>query len=96
MGVRWKVCLGGDSSFSQDKDAHHLSMEDLRLINPPFDGSGDRGHGEDHISNLLIQSKRELADKGELLLHSGLHREILEIGDVLLESVIGVAILLFE
>ena len=52
--VRWETCLGGNSSFLQGKDAHLLSVEDLRLINPPFDSSGDRGHGEDHISNLLI------------------------------------------
>ena len=96
VGARWKVHLGGDSSFLQGEDVHLLSVEDLRLINPPFDGSGDRGHGEDHISNLLIQSKRKLANEGELLLHSSLHREILEVGDVLLKSVIGVTILLLE
>ena len=94
--ARWEMCLGGNSSFLQGEDAHFLSVEDLRLINPPFDSSGDRGHGEDHISNLLIQSERELANEGELLLHSRLHRKILEVSDVLLESVIGVAILLLE
>ena len=71
-------------------------MEDLGLINPSFDGGRDGGHGEDHISNLLIQSERELADEGELLLHSSLHREILEVGDVLLETVVDVAVLLLE
>ena len=55
VGVRWKVCLGGDLSFSQGKDAHLLSVEDLRLINPPFDGSVDGGHGEDHINKLLVK-----------------------------------------
>ena len=90
------MCLGGNLSFSQGEDVHLLSVEDLRLIDPPFDSSGDGGHGEDHISNLLIKSERELADEGELLLHSGLHREILEVGDVLLESVVGVTILLLE
>ena len=60
--TRWEMCLGGNSSFLQGEDAHLLSMGDLRLIDPPFDSSGDGGHGEDHISNLLIQSKRELAN----------------------------------
>ena len=79
--VRWEMCLGGNLSFSQGEDVHLLSVKDLRLIHPSLDSSGDRGHGEDHISNLLIQSERELANEGELLLHPGLHREILEVGD---------------
>ena len=79
MRVRWEMCLGGNSSFSQGENAHFLGVEDLGLINPPFDSRGDRGHGEDHISNLLIQSMRELANEGELLLHSRLHGEILEV-----------------
>ena len=96
MRARWEMCLGGNSFFSQGEDAHLLSVEDLRLIDPPFDSSGDGEHGEDHVSNLLIQSKRELANEGELLLHSGLHGEILEVSDVLLESIVGVTILLLE
>ena len=52
--ARWEMCLGGNSSFSQGKDAHLLSVEDLRLIDPPIDSSGGGGHGEDHIGNLLI------------------------------------------
>ena len=54
MRARWEMCLGGNLSLLQGKDVHLLSVEDLRLIDPPFDSSGDRGHGEDHISNLLI------------------------------------------
>ena len=61
---------------------HFLSMEDLSLIDPPFYHSGEGGHGKDHTSNLLIQSERELANEGELLLHSGLHGEVLEVGDI--------------
>ena len=37
-----------------------------------------------------------MANEGELLLHSRLHGEILEVGDILLESVIGVTSLLLE
>ena len=96
MRVRWEMCLGGNSSLLQGEDVHLLSVEDLRLIDPPFDSSGDGGHGEDHISNFLIQCERELANEGELLLHSGLHGEILEVSDVLLETVIDVTILLLE
>ena len=71
-------------------------MEDLSLVNPSFDHSRDGRHGKDHTGNLLIQSKRELANEGELLLHSGLHGEILKVSDILLESVIGFPILFLE
>ena len=71
-------------------------MEDLGLINPPFDHSRDGRHGKDHTGNLLIHSKRELADEREFLLHSRLHREVLEVGDILLEPVVGFPVLLFE
>ena len=86
------MCLGGNLSLSKGEDTHLLGVEDLCLIDPPFDRNRDGRHGKDHISNLLIHSERELANEGELLLHSGLHREILEVGDVLLESVIGLSI----
>ena len=71
-------------------------MEDLGLINPSLDGSGDQGHGQDHFGDLLIKSKRELTDEVKLVLGSGLHGEILEVSDVLLESVTGGAVLLLE
>ena len=66
------------------------------MINPSFDGDGNSGHGEGHISDLLVQSKRKLANEGELFLYSGLHREVLEVSDILLESIVGGAILLLE
>ena len=96
MRARWEMCLGGNSSFPQGEDAHFLSVEDLGLINPCFDSRGDGGHGKDHIRNFLMQTERELANEGELLLHSRFHREILKVSDVLLESVVGVAILLLK
>ena len=37
VGVRGKMGLGGDSSFSQGEDTHLLGMEDLWLINPSLD-----------------------------------------------------------
>ena len=75
---------------------HFLSVEDFCLVNPYFDRSRDGRHGKDHTSNLLVQSKRELANEGEFLLHSGLHGEVLEVSDILLEPVIGFSILFFE
>ena len=79
VGARGVMSLGGDLSFFQGKDVHVLGVEDLCLIYPPLDGSGDGRHGEDHGSNLLVQSKRELVDEGELLFDSGLQRKMLEV-----------------
>ena len=61
-----------------------------------LNSSRDGRHGKDHTSNLLIQSEGELANERELLLHSGLHGEVLEVGDILLEPIIGFSGLLFE
>ena len=83
---------GGQFVLVKGRGYISLDVEDLCLIDPPFDHNRDGRHGKDHISNLLIHSERELANEGELLLHSGLHGEILEVGDVLLESVIGLSI----
>ena len=71
-------------------------MKDLGLINPSFAGGGDRGHGENHFGEFLIQPKGELVDEVELVFGSSLHGQVLEVSDVLLESVIGGAILLLE
>ena len=71
-------------------------MEDLGLINPSFAGGGNRGHGEDHFGEFLVQSKGELADEVELILGSSFHGQVLEVGDVSLESVVGRAVLLLE
>ena len=45
---------GGQFILFQGEDVYFLGVEDLRLIDPPFDHRGDRGHGEDHISDFLI------------------------------------------
>ena len=73
-----------------------MGMEDLGLINPSLAGGGNRGHGEDHFGEFLVQSKGELANEVELVLGSSFHGQVLEVGDVSLESVIGRAILLLE
>ena len=52
--ARWGMYLGGNSSFLQGEDVYFLGMEDLGLIDPPFDGRGDGGHGQDHISDFLV------------------------------------------
>ena len=73
-----------------------MGMEDLGLINPSLAGGGNRGHGEDHFGEFLVQFKGELADEVELVLGSSFHGQVLKVSDVLLESVIGRAVLLLE
>ena len=75
---------------------HFLSMKHLGPINPIFDCYGDGGHGEDHGGNLLVQSKGELIDEGDVIGDSCFTGEILEIGDVLLEAVIKGSIGTFD
>ena len=66
------------------------------MVDPSFDHSRAGRHGKDHTGNLLIQSEQEQINEGELLLHSRLHGEILEVGNILLEPVIGFSGLLLE
>ena len=55
------------SSPFQCEDAHLLRMEYLGLFNPFGDGGRDRGHGEDHGSELLVKSQGKLVDKGNVV-----------------------------
>ena len=71
-------------------------MEDLGLIDPSLAGGGNRRHGKNHFGEFLIQSKGELADEVELVFSPGFHGQVLKIGDVSLEPVVGRAVLLLE
>ena len=46
----------GESSSFQCKDTHLLCMEYLGLFDPFGDSGRDRGHGEDHGCELLVES----------------------------------------
>ena len=96
MGVGRSGVVCGGSSLLKVQDADSLHVEDLGLINPSFDGGGDQRHGEDHLGDLLVQSKRELANEVELVLSSGFHGQVLEVGEVLLEPIVDGSILLLE
>ena len=87
---------GGESSAFQGEDLHLLGMEYLSLFNPSCDGGRDRRHGDNHGGELLIKSKGELVDEGNVANDSCFRSKILEIGDVLLESVIHDSIRVFE
>ena len=68
---------------------HFLCMESLGLLNPFVDSGGDGGHGEDHGGNSLINPQGELVDEGDIIGNSSLAGKILEVSDVLLESIVS-------
>ena len=71
-------------------------MEDLSLFDPFGNGGGDSGHGENHGGELLVESKRELVNEGDFIGDPCSGREVLKVGDILLESVISDPIRTFE
>ena len=84
------------SSTLQGKNLHLLGMEYFSLLNTFCNGSGDQRHGEKHCSKLLVKSKGELVNEGDILNDSCFGGKILEVGDILLESVIYDSIRMFE
>ena len=71
-------------------------MERLGSVNPIFDGGGDGRHRKDHSGNLLVQSERELVNKGDVVGDSCFTGEILEVGDVLLETIVKGSVRAFD
>ena len=62
--------MGWRPSLSKVKNSDSLGMEDLGLVDPSFDSSGDREHGEDHFRDLLVESKGELVNQIEFFFGS--------------------------
>ena len=83
---------GGDSLrifSSKGLDVHFLHMEDFGLLDPFVDSGGDGGHGKDHGGNLLVNPQGELVNEGNVVSDSSLAGEVLEVGDILLETIIS-------
>ena len=78
---------GLGASSLKSLDVYLLCMKSLGLFNPFIDGGGNGRHGEDHGGDLLIDTKRELIDKGDVISNPGLAGKILKIYDILLESI---------
>ena len=68
-------------------------MEDLGLINPSIDSGENVKHGEDHGGDFLVKTQREILNKGAIFLDPGFEWKVLEISDILLESIVDVSIL---
>ena len=71
-------------------------MEHLGLFDPFCDCGRDRRHGKNHGSELLVKSKGKLVNEGNVVSDTCFRGEVLEVGDVLLESVVHDAIKAFE
>ena len=63
-------------------------MERLGPINPILDCYGDGRHGENHGGNPLVQSERELVNESDVVDDSCFTGEVLEVGNVLLETIV--------
>ena len=93
--------MGGEgggltSSPSKCLYPHFLSVERLGPINPIFDCYRNGGHGKDHGSNLLVQSKGELINEGDVISDSCFTGEVLEVCVVLLEAIVKGSIGAFD
>ena len=71
-------------------------MECLGLFDPGSHCGWDGCHGEDHGGELLVESKRELVNEGDFVGDPCSGREVLKVGDILLESIISDPISTFE
>ena len=77
------------ASSSKGLDAHFLHMEGFGFLDPFIDSGGDGGHGKDHSGNSLVNPQGELVDEGNVVSDSSLAGEVLEVGDILLETIIS-------
>ena len=71
---------------------HFLCIEHLGFFNPFVDGGGDGRHGKDHCGDSLINPQGELVNEGDVVSDSSFAGEVLEVGDVLLESIVCIPI----
>ena len=75
-------------SSSKSLDMHFLCMEHFGFFDPFVDGGGDDRHGKDHCGDSLINPQGELVNEGDVVSDSSFAGEVLEVGDVLLKSII--------
>ena len=76
-------------SSSKGLDAHFLRMEGFGLLDPFVDSGGDGGHGKDHGGNSLVNPQGELVNEDNVIGDSSLAGEVLEVGDILLETIVS-------
>ena len=78
----------GELSAFQSENSHFLGVKYLGLFMPFCNGGGDRRHREYHCSKLLVKSKGKLVDESDVVGDACLRGKVLEVSDILLESII--------
>ena len=71
-------------------------MEHFGLFNPFHNGGRNGIHGKNHGCELLVKSKGELVNKGNVIGNSCFRSEVLKVSDIFLESVVHNSIWAFE
>ena len=75
-------------SSSKSLNTHFLRMEHFGFFDPFIDGGEDGRHGKDHCGDSLINPQGELVNEGDVISDSGFAGKVLEVSDVLLESIV--------
>ena len=70
-------------------DVHLLCMESLGFFDPVVNCGGDGGHGENHSGDTLVYSKEELVNESNIISDGSFAGKVLEVCDVLLESIVN-------
>ena len=96
MSGLWGVNGRGKSSSLQGKDTHLLGMEYLGLSDLFRNGGRDRRHGKNHGGELLVEPEEKLVDEGNIVRDTCLRGNVLEVGNVLLESIVQDTVRAFE
>ena len=73
-----------------------MRMECLGLFDPGSYCGWDGFHGKDHSGELLVESQQELVNEGDFVGDPCSGREVLKVGDILLEPVISDSIRAFK
>ena len=63
-------------------------MKHFGFFDPFVDGDGNGRHGKDHCGDSLINPQEELVNEGDVISDSSFAGEVLEVSDILLESII--------
>ena len=71
-------------------------MEHFGLFNPFRNGGRDGRHGKNHGGELSVKSKGKLVNEGNVIGDSRFRGKVLEVSDILLESIVHNPIRAFE
>ena len=70
-------------------DTKFVTLEEFGFLYPRFESVWWRSHGQDHGGDLFVKACQEVGDGCELVLKLHLGSEVLELIDIVLESIVG-------